>query len=82
LVSHRWLTNPAAIANAVYDAVGIRLYEMPFTPERVLAALGASEQSRVEPTESPAGLGGFGHDYRILANEVTLAIDIQAVRQD
>jgi CO/xanthine dehydrogenase Mo-binding subunit len=30
---------PAAIANAVFDAVGIRLREIPFTPERVLAAL-------------------------------------------
>jgi nicotinate dehydrogenase subunit B len=30
---------PAAIANAVYDAVGIRLREVPMTPERVLAAL-------------------------------------------
>ncbi len=28
-----------AIANAIYDAVGIRLRTMPFTPERVLAAL-------------------------------------------
>jgi nicotinate dehydrogenase subunit B len=26
---------PAAIANAVYDAVGIRLRDIPFTPERV-----------------------------------------------
>lgn len=26
---------PAAIANAVFDAVGIRLRQMPFTPERV-----------------------------------------------
>src|SRR5690606_31866865 len=30
---------PAAIANAVYDAVGIRLREIPFRPERVKAAL-------------------------------------------
>jgi isoquinoline 1-oxidoreductase len=30
---------PAAIANAVYDAIGVRLAEMPFTPDRVLAAL-------------------------------------------
>ena len=30
---------PAAIANAVFDAVGIRLREIPFTPERVKAAL-------------------------------------------
>ncbi len=30
----------AAIANAVYDAAGIRLRQIPFTPERVRAALG------------------------------------------
>ncbi|HEV2022023.1 MAG TPA: molybdopterin cofactor-binding domain-containing protein [Terriglobales bacterium] len=28
-----------AISNAIYDAVGVRLREVPFTPERVLAAL-------------------------------------------
>lgn len=30
---------PAAIANAIFDATGIRLREIPFTPERVLKAL-------------------------------------------
>lgn len=30
---------PAALANAVYDAVGIRLRQAPFTPERVKEAL-------------------------------------------
>lgn len=30
---------PAAIANAVFDAVGVRLRQIPFTPERVRAAL-------------------------------------------
>jgi probable selenate reductase molybdenum-binding subunit len=29
-----------AIANAIYDAVGVRLYRSPFTPEKVLKALG------------------------------------------
>jgi xanthine dehydrogenase molybdenum-binding subunit len=29
----------AAIANAIYDAVGLRLTELPMTPERVLAAI-------------------------------------------
>ncbi|MCY3413692.1 MAG: molybdopterin-dependent oxidoreductase [Candidatus Heimdallarchaeota archaeon] len=28
-----------AIANAIYDAVGVRLFKAPFTPERVLKAL-------------------------------------------
>ena len=30
---------PAAIANAIYDAVGVRIQELPITPERVLRAL-------------------------------------------
>jgi len=30
----------AAIANAVYNAIGVRLYELPMTPDRVMAALG------------------------------------------
>jgi nicotinate dehydrogenase subunit B len=30
---------PSAIANGVYDAVGIRLRSAPFTPDKVLAAL-------------------------------------------
>jgi CO/xanthine dehydrogenase Mo-binding subunit len=30
---------PAAIANAIYDAVGVRMRRIPFTPERVQAAL-------------------------------------------
>ena len=32
---------PAAIGNAVFDATGVRLREVPFTPERVLAAMAA-----------------------------------------
>jgi CO/xanthine dehydrogenase Mo-binding subunit len=32
---------PAAIANAIFDAVGVRLRRIPFTPETVKAALDA-----------------------------------------
>jgi CO/xanthine dehydrogenase Mo-binding subunit len=28
-----------AIANAIYDAVGVRIRDLPITPEKVLAAL-------------------------------------------
>jgi len=35
-----------AIANAIYDAVGVRLHESPFTPERVLAALRAKKGAK------------------------------------
>lgn len=34
---------PAAVANAVFDAVGARVRDLPLTPERVLAALAASQ---------------------------------------
>src|SRR5215472_14362094 len=35
-----------AIANAIYDACGIRLREAPFTPERVMAALRERDQQK------------------------------------
>ncbi len=44
----------AAIANAVYDATGIRFREMPITAERVLAALNsAGNEARESPANSP-----------------------------
>jgi CO/xanthine dehydrogenase Mo-binding subunit len=33
---------PPAVANAIFDAVGKRLYRMPMTPARVKAALAAT----------------------------------------
>ncbi len=45
-----------AIANAVYDAVGVRVDEVPITPEKVLRALKAKEkggEGRVGPTSFP-----------------------------
>ncbi|GAA6621048.1 xanthine dehydrogenase family protein molybdopterin-binding subunit [Scytonema sp. NUACC26] len=35
----------AAIANAIYNATGVRLRDLPMTPERVLAALNASRRT-------------------------------------
>ncbi len=35
-----------AISNAIYDAVGVRLHECPFTPERVLAAVRAKRKDK------------------------------------
>lgn len=32
-----------AVANAIYDAVGIRLFSLPFSPEKILQALKAKE---------------------------------------
>ncbi len=55
-----------AIANAIYDAVGVRLREAPFTPERVLAALREQNNAKklnltegVDPT-APARLREHG----------------------
>jgi xanthine dehydrogenase molybdenum-binding subunit len=43
--------NPAiaAFANAVYNAVGVRFYEVPITPEKVLAALAETGAADVDP---------------------------------
>ena len=35
-----------AIANAVYDATGIRISDLPITPEKVLAALKKKKQQQ------------------------------------
>jgi 4-hydroxybenzoyl-CoA reductase subunit alpha len=55
------LTNPTAgaIANAVYNAVGVRITTLPITPEKVLKALEEKKQKEKEATpdnrvESPA----------------------------
>jgi 4-hydroxybenzoyl-CoA reductase subunit alpha len=45
-----------AVANAVYDAVGVRVDEVPITPEKVLKALrkkGKGEAGRVGPADFP-----------------------------
>jgi CO/xanthine dehydrogenase Mo-binding subunit len=39
------LPTPGAIADAVHDALGVWIDELPLTPERVLAALGLIEQA-------------------------------------
>jgi xanthine dehydrogenase molybdenum-binding subunit len=36
---------PAAVANAIYDAVGARICELPLTPERILGVIQAQRQS-------------------------------------
>jgi xanthine dehydrogenase molybdopterin-binding subunit B len=44
---------PPAVANAVYDAVRVRIDEVPITPDKVLAALRAASR-RVGPAAFPA----------------------------
>jgi len=46
-----------AVANAIYDAVGVRIDELPITPDKVLKALELKAQgkpARVGPTHFPA----------------------------
>jgi 4-hydroxybenzoyl-CoA reductase subunit alpha len=47
---------PPAVANAVYDAVGVRIDEIPVTPEKVLKALAAKKAGmnpRIGPDHFP-----------------------------
>ena len=43
------LPMPPAVCNAVYDAVGVRIDEIPVTPEKILRAL----DGRLKPTSIP-----------------------------
>jgi CO/xanthine dehydrogenase Mo-binding subunit len=40
----------AAVANAIYNATGVRIYELPFTPEKVYRALHGASAPPVWPT--------------------------------
>jgi hypothetical protein len=46
-----------AVANAVYDAIGVRIDEVPITPEKILKALdakAAGKAPRYGPTHFPS----------------------------
>ena len=43
----------AAIANAIFDATGVRFREPPFTPERILAGLRGEEATRPSALAAP-----------------------------
>ena len=36
---------PAAVANAVYNAIGVRIYDLPITPQKVLQGLEAKRRA-------------------------------------
>ncbi len=42
LGEHGCIPTAAALANAVHDAVGVRIFDLPITPERVVSALEAA----------------------------------------
>ena len=39
---------PPALANAIYDAVGVRIYDLPITPEKILDALKEAGEGKDE----------------------------------
>lgn len=45
---------PPAIANAIHDAVGVRIKDLPITPEKVLAGLARQERSGKEQAKEMA----------------------------
>ena len=48
------MPSAAAIANAIYDATGVRFRELPFTPERILKGLRGEEPAAPAPLPPPA----------------------------
>jgi nicotinate dehydrogenase subunit B len=48
----------AALGNAVFDATGVRLRAVPFTPERVRLALASRRPERTAGISSPRAVGG------------------------
>ncbi len=46
---------PPAIANAIHDAVGVRIKSLPITPDKILSALARKERARKGKARSPPG---------------------------
>lgn len=46
LGEHGCIPTAAALANAVYDAIGVRIFDLPITPEKVVNALEARKYAR------------------------------------
>ena len=63
----------AAIANAIYDATGVRFRELPFTPERIRAGLQAAGVTPVAEPPAKAKRGFWAGLGLGLAGLVTLA---------
>ena len=61
-------TNPvaAAYANALRDAIGIRFYELPITPEKILAAL--NERSATQADSAATGDAARGASMSQMTN--------------
>jgi nicotinate dehydrogenase subunit B len=80
----------AAIANAIYDATGVRFRELPFTPERILAGLrgeahaapgilpGPAAGSR-PPSSTEAQPGPFARRRGVVAGAAALAAAVVGI---
>jgi 4-hydroxybenzoyl-CoA reductase subunit alpha len=66
-----------AIANAVYDAIGVRFDETPITAEKILDAL-AKKKDRV----GPSGLDGGGRDPKAAMRRLNASTDARERRRD
>jgi len=44
IAEHPMISVPPAVAAAIYDAIGVNIYELPITPERILKALEEKEK--------------------------------------
>jgi nicotinate dehydrogenase subunit B len=58
----------AAIANAIFDATGVRFRELPFTPERILAGLRGEQAAALAPQplaapKPPAAAGRWKNPF-------------------
>lgn len=51
---------PPALANAIHDAIGVRLDELPLTPDRVLEAIHARRREERLRASRPASAGAAG----------------------
>jgi nicotinate dehydrogenase subunit B len=70
----------AAIANAIYDATGVRFRELPFTPERVRAGL---EAAGITPAQPPGKVrrgfwAALGAGFAGLVGLATMALPLRA----
>src|SRR5438445_10360461 len=77
----------AAVANAIFDATGVRFRELPFTPERILrglrgedqAAAGALPASSVIPPRSPDIWNPFAKRRGALATMAALCTAVVGI---
>jgi CO/xanthine dehydrogenase Mo-binding subunit len=71
-----------AIANAVYDAIGIRFDETPITPEKILDAL-AKKKTRVGPDGLEGGSGrASSKDPKAAFRRLTASTDARERKRD